>query len=117
VALKVAFMIAALKRRQAQAVTLRARVAGGNCLGDDHGYDSGMTAAKIAISLAPKHLKRAREEVRAGRAASVSGHIARALEMQARRESLQALVGELIAEHGEPSKKDFAWARSVLRKT
>jgi Arc/MetJ-type ribon-helix-helix transcriptional regulator len=74
-----------------------------------------MTAAKIAITLAPEHLTRARAAVRAGRAASVSGYIARAIERQAQEESLEALVRELIAEHGEPSSKDKAWARRVLK--
>jgi hypothetical protein len=75
-----------------------------------------MTMAKIAITLAPEHLVRARAAVRAGRAASVSGYIARAIEHQAREESLHALVRDLIAEHGEPSSKDKAWAKRVLKR-
>jgi hypothetical protein len=75
-----------------------------------------MTAAKIAITLAPEQLARAREAVRAGRAASVSAYIARALDRQAREDSLDALVRDLIAEHGRPSAKDKAWARRVLRR-
>jgi hypothetical protein len=73
-----------------------------------------MTAAKIAITLAPAHLASAREAVRSGRAASVSGYIARAIERQVKEESLEALVRELIAQHGEPSSKDKAWAKRVL---
>lgn len=75
-----------------------------------------MTAAKIAITLAPEHLARAKAAVRKGRASSVSGYIARALERQARDESLEELVRDLLAEHGEPSAKAKAWAKRVVRR-
>lgn len=54
-----------------------------------------MTVAKVAITLAPEHLERARAAVREGRAASVSGYIARAIERQTQEESLAALVHDL----------------------
>jgi hypothetical protein len=38
----------------------------------------------------------------------------RALDRQAREDSLSALVRDLIAEHGQPSAKDGAWAKRVL---
>lgn len=75
-----------------------------------------MTAAKIAITLKPEQLLRAQNAVREGRAASVSGYIARALERQSREEMLEVLVRELVALHGEPSAKDRAWAKSVLKR-
>jgi Arc/MetJ-type ribon-helix-helix transcriptional regulator len=75
-----------------------------------------MTAAKIAITLPQAHLARARAAVRTGRAASVSGYIVRALERQAREETLEALVRDLVAEHGQPSEEDQAWARRVLKR-
>jgi hypothetical protein len=75
-----------------------------------------MTAAKIAITLAPEQLEKAREAVRSGRAASVSAYIARAIDRQVREESLQELVRDLIAEHGAPSREESAWARRVLKK-
>jgi hypothetical protein len=75
-----------------------------------------MTAAKIAITLAPEQLARAREAVRSGRVPSVSAYIARALDRQAHEDSLDALVRDLIAEHGQPSAKDSAWARRVLKR-
>ena len=75
-----------------------------------------MTAAKIAISIAPEHLAQAQGAVPTGRASSVSGYIARAIEHQARADSLEALMRELVAEHGEPSSKDKAWARRVLER-
>src|SRR4051812_21413041 len=43
------------------------------------GYDSGMTAAKIAITLPREQLAKVRRAVRSGEASSVSGYIAGAL--------------------------------------
>lgn len=79
-------------------------------------YDDGMTAAKIAITLAPEHLEKAKQAVRSGRAASVSAFIARALENQASEEALASLVHDLIEQHGAPTAKDRAWARRVVGK-
>jgi hypothetical protein len=39
---------------------------------------------------------------------------ARALAEQERRESLRVLLGDLIAEHGEPAAKDVKWAERAL---
>jgi hypothetical protein len=36
------------------------------------------------------------------------------IERQAREDSFQKLVADLIAEHGAPSAKDRAWAKRVL---
>lgn len=74
-----------------------------------------MTAAKIAITLPREQLARARAAVRRGRADSVSAYIVRALREQEREESLQALIEELVAEYGEPTREEKAWARRVLR--
>ena len=73
-----------------------------------------MTSSKIAISLPKEQLARVHREVRAGRAASVSGYIARVLAEQDRRESLRALVTDLIEQHGEPGPEDVKWAKRVL---
>jgi Arc/MetJ-type ribon-helix-helix transcriptional regulator len=73
-----------------------------------------MTAAKIAITLPEEQLARVRRAVRAGRASSVSGYIASALEQQERQESLRELVADLIAQHGAPTRKEAAWARRAL---
>ncbi len=73
-----------------------------------------MTMAKIAISL-PKHqLARVHREVRAGRADSVSGYIAGVLAEQENRDSLRALLRDLIAQHGEPAPEDIKWAERML---
>jgi len=77
-------------------------------------YDSSMTTAKIAISL-PKHqLARVHREVRAGRADSVSGYIARVLAEQEKRDSLRTLLRDLIDQHGEPGPEDIKWAERML---
>ena len=77
-------------------------------------YDNGMTTTKIAITLPVEQLARAQRAVRAGRADSVSGYIARALAEQEREESLRTLVRDLIVQHGEPSKQEILWAKRAL---
>lgn len=80
-----------------------------------HGrYDSGMTKAKIAISLPEDQLARVHREIRAGRADSVSGYIARVLTEHEKRESLRALLRDLIEEYGAPAAKDIKWAERAL---
>jgi hypothetical protein len=73
-----------------------------------------MTRAKIAITLPKDQLARVHREVRAGRADSVSGYIARVLAEQEKRDSLRALLRDLIAQHGEPAAGDVKWAESML---
>jgi Arc/MetJ-type ribon-helix-helix transcriptional regulator len=73
-----------------------------------------MTKSKIAITLPRDQLARVHREVRAGRAASVSGFIAQALSQQQRGESLAELVQDLVKEHGAPSAKDIKWAERAL---
>ena len=73
-----------------------------------------MTRSKIAISLPKDQLVRVHQEIRAGRAESVSGYIARVLEEYERRESLRALVQDLIGQYGEPAAEDVKWAESAL---
>lgn len=77
-------------------------------------YDPSMTRAKIAISLPKDQLARVHREVRAGRADSVSGYIARVLAEHERRESLRELVGDLIEQHGKPAAEDVKWAERAL---
>jgi hypothetical protein len=77
-------------------------------------YDAGMTMSKIAISLPKDQLARVHREVRAGRADSVSGYIARVLAEHEKRESLRALLRDLIKQYGEPATKDIKWAERAL---
>jgi Arc/MetJ-type ribon-helix-helix transcriptional regulator len=78
------------------------------------GYDNGMTTSKIAITLPEEQLARVHRQIRAGRADSVSGYIARALAEQERRESLRDILDDLIAQHGKPTQEDRKWAKRAL---
>lgn len=77
-------------------------------------YDVGMTRLKIAISLPKDQVARVHREVRAGRADSVSGYIARVLAEDERRESLKVLLRDLIQQYGKPGREDVKWAKRVL---
>jgi len=77
-------------------------------------YDPSMTRAKIAISLPKDQLVRVHREVRAGRADSVSGYIARVLAEHERRESLRALLRDLVDQYGKPAAEDVRWAQRAL---
>jgi Arc/MetJ-type ribon-helix-helix transcriptional regulator len=73
-----------------------------------------MTRSKIAISLPTEQLARVQKEVRAGRANSVSGYIAQVLAEEEKRESLRALLRDLIEQHGAPEAEDLKWAERAL---
>lgn len=75
---------------------------------------SDLTRVKIAISLPREQVAAAQRAVNAGRAASVSAYISRALEEQSNAESLSELVALMRSEDGPPSADDYAWADSVL---
>lgn len=79
-------------------------------------YDSGMTAAKIAITLPQAQLARVRRAVREGQADSVSGYITQVLAQHEERESLHKLLDDLDEIYGKPTKEDRAWARRALAK-
>lgn len=87
---------------------------GGYCAFSFLRYDRGMTTSKLAISLPKDQLARVRREVRAGRAASVSGYIAQVLAQQEKQESLRALLRDLVKQYGEPAAKDKKWAERAL---
>jgi hypothetical protein len=54
--------------------------------------------------------------VRAGRADSVSGYIARVLAEHEKRESIRALLRDLIEQYGKPGAEDVKWAKRALAK-
>jgi Arc/MetJ-type ribon-helix-helix transcriptional regulator len=60
------------------------------------------TTAKIAISLPAALAKRARRAVRAGRAASMSAYVAKALEEKVMNDDLAAMLDEMLEETGGP---------------
>jgi hypothetical protein len=73
-----------------------------------------MTRSKIAITLPKDQLARVHQEIRAGRADSVSGYITKVLAEQEKSESLRTLLRDLIRQHGEPTAKDIKWAERAL---
>jgi len=73
-----------------------------------------MTRSKIAISLPKDQLAKVHREIRAARADSVSGYIARILAEHEKRESLRALLRDLVEQHGEPAAEDIQWAERAL---
>ena len=73
-----------------------------------------MTRSKIAISLPREQLARIHREIRTGRADSVSGYIAGVLAENERRESLRALLRDLIEKYGQPTAEDAQWAERAL---
>lgn len=73
-----------------------------------------MTKSKIAITLPRDQLARAHREIRAGRAKTVSGYITGILAEHEKRESLRALLDDLIAQYGEPAPEDMKWAKHAL---
>lgn len=77
-------------------------------------YDTSMTRSKIAISLPKDQLVKVHREIRAGRADSVSGYIARVLAEHEKRESLRAVLRDLIVQYGEPAAEDVKWAERAL---
>jgi hypothetical protein len=73
-----------------------------------------MTRSKIAITLPRDQLARVHREIRAGRADSVSGYIAGVLAAHEKRESLRALLRDLIAQYGKPAAEDIKSAKRAL---
>lgn len=74
---------------------------------------AGMTT-KIAISLPDEQVAAAKQAVRDGRASSVSAFISRALDHRLAEYTLADVAAAWIAEDGEPSAEDYAWADEVL---
>jgi len=70
--------------------------------------------ARITITIDQELLDLAEQAVADGRAKSVSGWIAAALEPQLKREQLADVIADIRAEIGPPTEEEDAWAREVL---
>jgi Arc/MetJ-type ribon-helix-helix transcriptional regulator len=76
--------------------------------------------AKLTISLPQEQVERARAAVASGEAPNVSRYISAALAVVAAplapeaKDTLGALVADMIAEDGTPSPEAYAWADEVL---
>lgn len=60
----------------------------------------GMTMAKIAVTLPPDVLRRARRAVKRGRAASLSAYVAEAIDQKTKRDDLDTLLDEMLDQSG-----------------
>jgi Arc/MetJ-type ribon-helix-helix transcriptional regulator len=61
-----------------------------------------MTKSKIAVTLPPELVERARRAVRKGVAASVSAYVTKALEERAKLDDLAAMLESMLEESGGP---------------
>jgi hypothetical protein len=59
-------------------------------------------------------LRRAKKEVAAGRAKSLSSLVSEAVDEKLRRDELRAILDAMDAEHGKPAKAATEWAKRVL---
>jgi Arc/MetJ-type ribon-helix-helix transcriptional regulator len=69
---------------------------------------------KITVSLPDAAVVAAKKAVSDGRTSSVSAYIAAALEHTYGRRPLAGVVADMIAETGEPTAEDIAWANEAL---
>jgi Arc/MetJ-type ribon-helix-helix transcriptional regulator len=74
----------------------------------------GMTRTKIAVTLPPSLVERARESVRQGRASSVSAYVAAALEEKVKSDDLAQLLDEMLAQTGGPLTEEERRAADEL---
>jgi antitoxin ParD1/3/4 len=73
-----------------------------------------MTTQKVTITLPEEQIADARRAVADKRAASVSAYVSEALASHARESVIEQVLAAMIAEGGEPSAEDDAWARAAL---
>lgn len=76
-----------------------------------------MTMAKIAVSVPAEILRRAKAQVKAGRAKSISALVSEAVGEKVQYNELAAILDEMDARHGKPGKGAEAWARRVIRRS
>ena len=76
---------------------------------------TGMTKAKIAVSLPEEVVAHVRRAVAAGQAESVSAYVAEALVEKAQRAGLDAILDQMLEETGGPlTDEEIEWADRVL---
>lgn len=73
-----------------------------------------MTAAKVAVTIPADVLKLAREQIKAGRAKSLSSLVSEAVGEKVRRDQLLEILDEMDARSGKPNKEAERWAKRVL---
>lgn len=75
-----------------------------------------MTAIKIAVTVPEDVLRRAKAQVKAGHAKTLSSLVSEAVEEKVARNELSAILDAMDAEHGPVSKAAKAWAKRLLKR-
>ncbi len=79
------------------------------------GMITGMTSAKVAISLPKAVLARARAAVKRGEAASLSAYVSKAIQEKSNDDDLMRMFDEMLAETGgPPSPAERRWLDRVF---
>jgi Arc/MetJ-type ribon-helix-helix transcriptional regulator len=78
------------------------------------GRHKAATRDKVAVTVPRPLLDRARQEVQAGRAESVSALVSEALADKLKSKTLADILEAWDTEYGPPSEEDDTWARRVL---
>ena len=79
------------------------------------GMTTGMTSAKVAISLRKDVLSRARAAVRRGEAPSLSAYVSLLIEEKAIQGDLMSMLNEMLEETGgPPTAAEIRWADEAL---
>jgi Arc/MetJ-type ribon-helix-helix transcriptional regulator len=74
-----------------------------------------MTREKIAVTVPAELVRRAREAVKQGKAASVSAYVTAAMEERAKLDDLDDLLDEMLAETGgHMTSAERAWADRII---
>ena len=76
-----------------------------------------MTTSKVAVSMPADVLKLAKQQVKSGRAKSLSALVSEAVDEKIRRDELTKILDAMDAEHGKPSKAATTWAKRVLKRS
>jgi hypothetical protein len=76
---------------------------------------TGMTSAKVAISLPKDVLARARAAVRRGQAASLSAYVSKLIDEKTREDDLAQMLDEMLEETGGPlTPSERRWLDKVF---
>jgi transcriptional regulator of met regulon len=74
-----------------------------------------MTAVKIALTVPEDILKRARAQVRSGKAKTLSSLVSEAVDEKVARNELAEILDAMDAEHGPIPKAAKTWAMRLLK--
>jgi Arc/MetJ-type ribon-helix-helix transcriptional regulator len=75
-----------------------------------------MTAVKIAVTVPDHVLRRAREQVKTGKAKTLSALVSEAVEEKIARDELAEILDAMDVAHGRPNKTARAWAKRLLKR-